>query len=380
VIIIGAGAAGMFVAETLRGEGYRGTVTLIDREADAPYDRPNLSKDYLAGNAPDEWIPLRDDAFWEELRVNRIVADVSGIDVAKREVVTSDNQTFTYGALVLATGAQPIVPPIAGAAQAHVFTLRTWEDARTLKDAITEATRVVIAGASFIGMEAASALRSRNVDVTIVAPETVPFEKVLGVEAGTRLLSMHQAHGVKFHLGRTVSTILNRDVEMDDGAHVPADVVLLAVGVRPRTELAERSGLDVDRGVLVNEYMQASAPGIYAVGDIASFPYRDGRARIEHWVVAQRQGVTAALNILGRRKPFAAVPFFWTHQFDVALSYIGHGSGSDSRSIEGDLNELDCRITYSGADGTTAVATMNRDLESLKAEVEMERIQSARGK
>jgi 3-phenylpropionate/trans-cinnamate dioxygenase ferredoxin reductase subunit len=371
VVIVGAGAGGMMAAETLRSEGYGHRITLIDADAEAPYDRPNLSKDYLAGKAPDEWIQLRDASFYEGLNIERVTASVTQIRGKEHEVVCSDGSVIGYGALVLATGAQPVVPPIKGAEQAHVFTLRSWNDARALNVAVSAGTKLLIAGASFIGLEAAAAFRARGVDVTVVAPEAIPFERVLGKDLGEYLRGLHEKNGVKLHLGRTVGTIGGSDVTLDDGTRIEADVVLLAVGVRPFTKLAEDAGLTVDRGVVVNERLQTSDPDIYAVGDIALYPGPSGAQRIEHWVVAQRQGIAAARNILGANEPFDTIPFFWTQHYDTAVNYVGHANQGDDNVITGDP-QSDCRVEFSHDDVLTAVITINRDMESLRAEVALE--------
>jgi NADPH-dependent 2,4-dienoyl-CoA reductase/sulfur reductase-like enzyme/nitrite reductase/ring-hydroxylating ferredoxin subunit len=388
VVIVGAGAAGAVAAETLRSFDYTGDVILIDPDTEAPYDRPNLSKDYLAGTAPDEWLPLRDAAFYRDKSIQRVAATVTGIDVEARSLAissstasnsaisnntTSSSATISFDALLLATGAAPVKPPIPGADQAHVHTLRSWRDARRLIESLSSHPRVVIAGASFIGLEVAAALRARDVAVTVVAPEAVPFEKVLGREVGAMLHRVHVRHGVEFHLGRTIAKINAGDVELDDASRVQADVVLLAVGVRPLTQLADDAGIRIDKGVVVDAYLQTSVPGVYAAGDIALYPGRFNEAwRIEHWAVAEQQGRTAARNILGMQEPFDNVPFFWTHQYDVQIAYTGHATAWDHAEVDGSLDDGDCRISYTRGGDLLAVATINRDIESLLAEVRME--------
>jgi len=374
VVIVGAGAAGSAAAEMLRREGYTGSITLIDPDAPAPYDRPNLSKDYLAGNAPAEWIPLRPGDFYKAHGIDRISQPAERIDAYGRKVILEDGTEVQYGALLLATGATPIRPNIPGGDQPHVHVLRSLADCESLIEGLSSKPQVVIAGASFIGLEAAAALRARGVDVTVVAPEEIPFTKVLGPELGGLVRDVHEEHGVRFFLGRTIAAIGADDVTLSDGTRLPAQLVLLGVGVRPRLELAESAGLEVDKGVLANAFLQSSQPGIYVAGDICRYPdSSSGEAiRVEHWVVAQRQGQTAARNILGMNQPFDSVPFFWSQQYDLVINYVGHASHWDRTEIDGDPRARDCRVSYWQDDSLRAVVTIGRDKEALEAEVEME--------
>jgi apoptosis-inducing factor 3 len=375
IVIVGAGAAGMLAAETLRKEGYSGSIALIDPDADAPYDRPNLSKDFLAGNAPEEWLRLRDAAFWQEHNIKRVVAAVTSIDAANNKAVLSDQSEISYDVLLLATGATPIRLPVPGADLPHVHVLRSLTDCMRIVTAIASKPRVVIAGASFIGLEAAASLRNRGVDVTVVAPEAVPFERVLGAEVGKLLQSRHGEHEVRFRLGRTIKQINAKTVTLDNDQTIEADLVLLGVGVRPLVTLAEQAGLTVENGVVVNEFLQSSVPNIFAAGDIARFP--DPRTgdpiRVEHWVVAQRQGQVAARNMLGKREPYRVIPFFWTHHYDIGISYVGHARQIDRVHVDGSLADLDSKVSYFTGDRLLAVATLNRDLEALQAEVAFEK-------
>lgn len=375
VVIIGAGAAGMVAAETLRNEGFDDGVYLIDPDPDAPYDRPNLSKDYLAGSAPEEWLRLRTSEFYEEKHITRLVKSAERIDDKRKAVVLSDGTEINYDALLLATGARPIRLPIPGADMPHVHVLRSFQDCQSLIAAISSKPRVVIAGASFIGLEAAASLRNRGVDVTVVAPEQLPLQRVLGDDIGRLLLGRHEKNGVHFHLGRTLKAIAAKSVTLDNDATINADVVLLGVGVKPDVALASAAGLTIDNGVVVNEFLETNVAGIFAAGDIARFPDpRTGELiRVEHWVVAERQGQAAARNILGAAQPFDSVPFFWTHQYDVTVNYVGHASKWDAAQLDGSAEALDCAVTYRDAGAVRAVATINRDKTSLNAEIVLAR-------
>jgi NADPH-dependent 2,4-dienoyl-CoA reductase/sulfur reductase-like enzyme/nitrite reductase/ring-hydroxylating ferredoxin subunit len=376
VVIVGGGAAGHAAAEMLRREGYAGRLTMLSADADAPYDRPNLSKSYLAGTAPEEWIPLRPPEHYRDLDIAlELSAQVVSLDTAARHVRLADGRTFGYDALLLATGADPVRLDLPGADAAHVLTLRSLADCRALIGRVQQGKRAVVVGAGFIGMEAAASLQARGLEVHVVAPEAVPMGRVLGADVGALLQRVHERRGVRFHLGTTPAAVEARGVVLKNGETVPADVVLIGVGVRPSIALAQQAGLAVDRGVAVDEYLQTSAPGVWAAGDIARWPdaHTGERIRVEHWVVAQRQGQTAARNMLGQRERFAAVPFFWTEQYDVQVSYVGHAESFDEAKVEGDLDGLDATITYLRDGRRLAVATIRRDREALKAEVELER-------
>jgi len=371
VAIVGAGAAGFATAEMLRRHGYGGAVTLVDPDPDASSDRPNLSKDYLAGNAPEEWIPLRAPEWYGEQRIERVKGRATALDAAKKRLTLDGGKQIEAEAIVLATGASAIRLPIPGAEQPHVFTIRTVGDSRKIIAAASGAKRAVVVGASFIGLEAAASLRTRGLEVHVVAPEEVPMERVLGRDVGLHVRGVHEAHGVVFHLGRTPQSIESGMVRLSDGATLPADLVVMGVGVRPDLSLAEKAGLRVDKGIVVDRHLRTSADGIYAAGDNARYPDpRTGESvRVEHWVVAERMGQCVARNLLGESETFDAVPFFWSNHFDVAISYLGHASSWDRIDVAGSIEKDDCAIAYRKGGRTLAIATIGRNFERLEAEV-----------
>lgn len=376
VVIVGGGAAGNAAAEMLRREGYAGQITMISADDSVPYDRPNLSKDYLAGTAQEEWIPLRSIDFYEQQRIKLLLGRrVETIDVSGKRVELDDGSSHGFGALLLATGAEPIRLKIPVADGARLLYLRTLADSKAIIAAAQSAKCAVVLGASFIGLEVAASLRARGLEVHVVAPEARPLERILGPELGDFIRGMHTGHGVIFHMGQIASRIAGREVTLGNGEKIAADFVVAGIGVRPNEDLAARAGLAVEKGVVVDEFLETSAPGIFAAGDIARYPdSRLGeRIRVEHWVVAERQGQTAARNILGRREKFSAVPFFWSQHYDVAISYVGHALRWDAIEMEGSLDRRDCTARFVVGGRTLAVATVGRDRESLMAELKMER-------
>jgi apoptosis-inducing factor 3 len=375
IVIVGGGAAGYAAAEMLRREGFAGSITMLSADSDAPYDRPNLSKDYLGGNAPEEWIPLRPPEFYPENRIDLVLnAEVVEIDLRGREVKRADGKTHGFDRLLIATGAEPARLNVKGSELAHVRTLRSLGDSRALIERAQTAKRVVVIGASFIGLEVAASLRQRDLEVHVVAPEKRPMERILGPEMGDFIRILHEQHGVVFHLGRGVSAIDQSRVTLDDGSTLAAELVVVGVGVRPRLALAERAGLAIDRGILVNDQLETSVPGIYAAGDVARWPdaHSGERLRIEHWVVAERQGQVAARNMLGRDEHYRAPPFFWSQHYDISVDYVGHAERWDKIEIEGDIAAHDVTLRYREGGRVRAVATIFRGRESLKAEAKME--------
>jgi len=375
IVIVGGGAAGFAAAEKLRREQWQGSIVMLSDDDAAPVDRPNLSKDYLAGSAPEDWIPLRPDSYYAENAIElRLAANVTDIDARAQQIALANGDRIPYDRLLLATGAEPVRLAIPGAELSHVRVLRSLADCRAIIKIATTARQAVVLGASFIGLEVAAALRARKIEVHVVAPEKRPMERILGPQMGDFVRALHEEHGVVFHLEDTATAIEENQVRLKSGKTLTADVVVAGIGVRPRTQLAEKAGIVLDRGVLVDRYLKTNVPGIFAAGDIARWPDPHGgdNIRVEHWVVAERQGKTAAINMLGGREPFAAVPFFWSQHYDVPINYVGHAERWDDLTIEGDIAAKDCLLSYKREGRVLAVASIGRDLDSLKAELAME--------
>jgi NADPH-dependent 2,4-dienoyl-CoA reductase/sulfur reductase-like enzyme/nitrite reductase/ring-hydroxylating ferredoxin subunit len=380
VVIVGGGAAGNAAAEMLRRQGYTGRLTMLSADPSLPCDRPNLSKGYLGGAAPDSSNLLRSAEFYRTHDIDlQLNARVSAVDTAQRHVELADGTRHPYDALLLATGAEPVRLDAPGADRAHVHYLRTLADGRALVAAAKGGHRAVVIGASFIGLEVTASLRARGVEVHVVAPDDVPMRKVLGPELGGFLRKLHEQHGVVFHLETKVAAIGADSVTLETGEVLLADLVVVGIGVRPALALAEQAGLAMERGVAVDEHLETSVAGVFAAGDTARWPDRltQEAIRVEHWVVAERQGQTAARNILGQGEVFDCVPFFWTEQYDFSCAYIGHAEGWDEAEIIGRLEE-DCTVIYRRAAQKLAVAVVHRDLDGLRAELEFEGVIAAR--
>ena len=368
-VIVGGGAAGYTAAQTLREEGFRGRVVMITREDRLPYDRPNLSKDYLSGHAQPEWMPLRTEAFYDEHSIEVLRdREVVSLDVVSRSLVLDDGRNLDYSAALVATGAVARRPPIDGVDLANVFTLRGFDDADAIVRAAEGAARAVVVGASFIGMEAAASLVERGLAVTIVAPSSVPFEKTLGREIGAMFQRLHESHGVRFELGSRVArfngTMAVESVVLDTGTILDADLVIVGAGVEPATAFFRGIDLHEDGGVIVDEHLCAG-DGLYAAGDVARF--RDPRTgdftRIEHWRTAEQQGRVAARNMVGNVTPYTAVPFFWTTQYGESLQYVGHATRWDEIVFDGDVAGREFLAVYVKDERIAAVAGCRRDAE-----------------
>src|SRR6478672_8135374 len=335
----------------LRREAYRGPITIVDPDQDAPYDRPNLSKDYLAGNAPEEWLPLHPRDFYDAQHIE-ILSGVEAvrIDTGAKTVQLSDGSTRDYGCLLIATGASPIRLDMPGAERIQY--LRSLRDCRSLIEKTGQAKKAVVIGASFIGLEVAASLITRGMKVSVVAPEKTPLERVLGPELGGLVRTVHEQKEVEFRLGHTVKSVDDKGVVLDDGSRI-----------------------DADNGVAVNEFLETSAAGVFAGGDVARWPdaYSDVRLRVEHWVVAERHGQVVARNMLGHRERFDDIPYFWSAHYDkLSIAYTGHVDKWDEIRIDGDIAQMDCAVSYMVSGKRRAMATINRDRRNLEVEVELE--------
>ncbi len=368
-VVVGAGAAGYAAAQTLREESFRGRVVMVTSEKRLPYDRPNLSKDYLAGTAEPEWMPLRPDEFYEENGIEVMLGrEVVSLDAQAKTITFDGGESISYDAALVATGGAARRPPIPGVDLGGVFTLRSFDDADAIVAAAAGTSRAVVVGASFIGMETAASLRARELSVTVVAPESVPFDKTLGPEIGSMLRTLHEEHGVRFELGAAVASFEGdgavRTVVLDDGRRIDADLVVLGAGVRPVTGFVRGVQLHDDGSLVVDEGLRA-AEGLYAAGDVARFtdPRTGESTRIEHWRTAEQQGRTAARNMAGRNTPYTAVPFFWTNQYGEGVQYVGHASRWDEVLVEGDVAGRDFLAVYVQDGRIVAAAGSGRDAQ-----------------
>jgi NADPH-dependent 2,4-dienoyl-CoA reductase/sulfur reductase-like enzyme/nitrite reductase/ring-hydroxylating ferredoxin subunit len=376
IVIVGGGAAGLACASELRRLGFSGDVTIVSADRDPPCDRPNLSKDFLAGTAPEDWLWLRGDDWYSENAVGlRLSSEVARVDSERRVVHCSSGERLPFDRLLIATGSEPNRLMVDGFDRPEVLTLRSVADARAIADRARPGTRAVIVGASFIALEAAAALRQRQVHIEIVSVEEIPLERVFGTEIGTRLRQLHERNGVRFRLSSVVAGFDGDSVTLASGEKIAADFVLVGIGVRPRTSVAQTAGAAVEQGVIVDSFLETTVQGIYAAGDIAAYPdpVTGERIRIEHWVTAERQGQVAAANMLGMRRPFRAMPFFWTEQYGVPIRYVGRASGWDAVTIEGEFDDGSLIARYFAEGLHCATATVGKDRQNLEDELMLER-------
>ncbi|GGK46409.1 apoptosis inducing factor family protein [Salinarimonas ramus] len=374
IVIVGGGAAGFAAADLLRREGHAGPVVILSEDADPPYDRTMLSKAFLQGAKGADDLALADPDGLAGIEI-RTATRVEAIEPQEKRVRLADGSTLGYSTLLLATGGEPRRPDFPGADHEAVRVLRSLEDARGVVARLSEGAKVVVMGASFIGMEAAAALAKRGCAVTVVAPQEKPMAMVFGEAFSDMLRALHEENGVTFRLGRKVGAYEDATAILDDGARLPADLVLVGIGVTPRTALAEAAGLAVGDGVEVDATMCTSDPHVYAAGDIAAFPdpQTGERIRVEHWVVAQRQGQTAALAMMGRVAAYDDPPFFWTKQYDLSVRYVGHAPSDATMEVEGDPAARDALVRIAAEDEVRAVATAGRDRAALEASEAMRR-------
>jgi 3-phenylpropionate/trans-cinnamate dioxygenase ferredoxin reductase subunit len=358
-VIVGAGLAGAKAAETLRAEGFEGRVILIGAEEHLPYERPPLSKNLLLGDAD----PFLHDAGWYagqriELRLGERVTD---LDVAGKRV-----HGIGYDKLLLATGSRPRRLPDTGGA----LYLRTYDDARRLKQVLDGAGRLTIIGSGWIGLEVAAAARSRGAAVTVITPDTVPLQRVLGTKVGAVFADLHRAHGVDFRFGAGVQAVEGSTVRLNDGSTVAGDHVLVAIGAEPNVELAEQAGLSVSNGVLVDAEHRTSDSAVWAAGDIANVdhPRYGTRIRVEHWGNALESGPAAARSMLGRGSPWTRVPYFFTDQYDLGMEYAGTLEPGADLVIRGDLAKREC-VVFWVLDGRV-VAGMNLNVWDVSDQIQ----------
>lgn len=371
-VVLGGGAAGEVAVETLRRAGFGGRIVMVTKEAVTPYDRTQLSKGYLSGEAGDDALPLRDEDFYERHGIDVLRgATVTRLDAAAKEIHFADAEpeTLAYDRVLLATGAAPRTLDVPGARLDGVHTLRQWQDAERIADHADGAGRVIIVGSSFIGMEAAAHLTARGLDVSVISTADVPFESVLGAEVGRMIQRVHEAHGVAFHLGRGVRRIEKTEdglaATMTNGKKVEGDFVLVGIGVTPVTGYLEGIATDDEDGGITVDATLVAGNDVFAAGDIAHFPdSRTGeRVRIEHWRLAQQHGRIAARNMVGEAVPYRGVPFFWSRQFDLNLRYLGHAKRWDEVAIDGDLDDQAFIAYYLGEGRVLAAAGVGRDRE-----------------
>lgn len=380
-VILGGGAAGYAAAQTLREDGFKGRVLMVTREDRLPYDRPNLSKDYLQGHAEPGWIPLRPDEFFADhnIEVQR-GKEVVRVDAQAKTVSFKGGEQLAYDALLVATGGEPRSLPISGSDLKNVLTLRSFADSDAIIAAAEASKRAVVIGASFIGMEAAASLKTRGLEVTVVAPDQTPFEKTLGSAIGALFQKIHEDNGVRFRLGAKAARISGNGkveaVELESSERLEADMVVVGVGVKPATDFLVGVNLHKDGGVMVDEHLRA-ADGLYAAGDIAWFPsaLTGERQRIEHWRTALQQGRIAARNMAGQSVAYDSVPFFWTRQFDSGLVYAGHATNWDEIIFQGDVSARAFLAFYVKDGRVLAAAGMNHEREMAAIE-ELMRIES----
>lgn len=368
-VIVGAGGAGAVAAQTLREAGFKGQLVMLDPANRVPYDRTVLSKYALSGQKGAEKSPLQTQAFYREHGIERRTAEVTRIDAEARRITCADGSVVEYDAALLATGATPVRPSLPGAGLDHVYTLRSRADADAILEQAERSRYAVVLGASFIGMEVAASLRERGLDVTVIGKEAVPFARQLGEQVGRAFVGLHERHGVAFRLGCGVASLEGvgqvSGVVLDSGERIAADLVVIGFGVRPATSYAESLARRDDGGIVVDAHLRA-VPGLYAAGDIASFPYRGDGApiRVEHWRVAEQHGRVAALNMLGQATCCDAVPVFWTIQYMKRLDYVGHATEWDGVVLHGDLGTPEFLAYYVKDGRVAAAAGLGRDRDT----------------
>ncbi len=365
--IIGGGAAGAYAAEGMREAGFTGRIVLFSEEEEVPYDRPNCSKDYLQGDAPEEWMPLRGEPFYKKHGIVLMKGHrVTKVDLSNRQMEFEEGAPVAYDKLLICTGGTPNRLNIAGSELTNVHTLRSLADSRMLLKAGRSARQVVIVGASFIAMEAAMSLQKLDCEVHVVAPEAIPFASVWGEAVGQRIQQWHEKAGVHFHLGCTVEQVEGdaqaSAVLLDNGERLDTDLVIMGVGVQPSTSFLPPDLLQPDGGLNTDPFLRVEE-NLYAAGDIAAPPVNGKNQRIEHWKVAAQQGRVAGKNMAGAQEPYEAIPFFWSAQQDKILGYVGHASNPEETIVEGDLDGGSFLVHYVEDGAIRATLSLFRDKE-----------------
>jgi NADPH-dependent 2,4-dienoyl-CoA reductase/sulfur reductase-like enzyme/nitrite reductase/ring-hydroxylating ferredoxin subunit len=368
-VIIGGGAAGEVAAQTLREDGFEGKIIMITQENHSPYDRPNLSKDYLAGDADESWMPLRSESFYELFGIDIMLnKKVKGVNFKDKCIDFNSGDILKYDKMLIAPGSIPRKLGLPGEDLKNVFTLRSFDDSKKIIEAGKSGSRAVIIGASFIGMETAYSLNKRGLDVTVISMEEIPFERVFGREVGKLFKNLHEEIGVKFKLSLSLKEFAGKQkveaVVLQSGESIEADLVILGVGVKPATEFLHNLKLLPDGSVKVNAYLQINED-VFAAGDIVTLPdwRTDGNIRIEHWRNAEQQGRIAAHNMAGKMTQFKCVPFFWTSQVGLSLNYVGHAVDWEEIIFHGDINSKEFIAYYIKDDKVAAAAGNFRDKE-----------------
>lgn len=363
-VVLGGGAAGAYAAEGMRQAGYKGRIVMITAEDELPYDRPNCSKAYLSGEAPEEWMPLRPESFYKEHNIE-VLTDhqVTRVDAPNKTIEFEKQPAMSYDKIVLCTGGIPRRLKLPGMDLKNVHTLRSLADSRQIRAEAEKAKKAVIIGASFIGMESAASLLEQDCEVTVVAPEKVPFARIFGEQVGRMMQHMHEEKGVQFVLGQSVKSIEGdkraEAVTLDNGERLEAGLVLAGIGVVPNTSYVKGLPIETDGGIRADKHLHV-LHDVYVAGDIAHFPLDGSTTRIEHWTVACQQGRIAGMNMAGKKETFDKVPFFWTRQHGVSLAYLGHAKEFDRILYDGSVDDQSFLAFYVKDDAVRAVAGMGR--------------------
>jgi 3-phenylpropionate/trans-cinnamate dioxygenase ferredoxin reductase subunit len=365
-VIVGGSLAGAKAAETLRQEGFDGRVVLVGAEEERPYERPPLSKDYLRGEVGREKVYVHDGSFYADHDIElRLGTTAIALDTSTNELSLGDGERLRYDRLLLATGSEPRRLAVPGAELDGVLYLRSVRDSDALRERLDRGGAAVVIGAGWIGAEVAASARQRGLEVTVVEPASVPLERVMGAEVGAIYRDIHTERGVRMLMGTGVEAFEgNRSVERvrtSDGRAIECDFVVVGVGVQPRTQLAAQAGLDVDDGVLVDEQLETSAPGVFAARDVANahHPFYGERIRVEHWANALHQGASAARNMLGRAEPYDRLPYFFSDQYDVGMEYSGFAREWDRIAFRGDPSTREFIAFWLSGDHVVAGMNVN---------------------